>query len=108
MYVYKILECLYKVLIEYFLDILSRYYNVDRTTEVDMAVVGEKVAKAICGTFNEVGSLGSYDNIPSFEKIPGVWFDIDPEQPNSIIISAAGGSYDKKTPRWRVTVEMIK
>lgn len=72
-----------------------------------MTKKAEKIAKAICGVLNEAGDAGTADMTPSFYKIDGIWFDIDPALKNSFIISDAVGRYEEKRPRFRVTVEEI-
>jgi hypothetical protein len=67
----------------------------------------ERLAKAICGMLNEAGDASTADMTPSFYKIDGTWFDVDPVRRNSFIVSNAVGRYDKRTPRYRVTVEEI-
>lgn len=40
----------------------------------------EKVAKTICSILNQVGNLGSYDSVPSFDDFNFVSNSVDPAQ----------------------------
>lgn len=72
-----------------------------------MSKKAERLSKAICAILNEIGDASTYDMTPSFYKIDGIWFEVDPRQKNSFTVSAAVGRYAEKEPRYRVTVEEI-